>query len=103
MSTSPTSQNLRCAGCDGALEKAPEGMVVALCERCVSLPPRHFIWEMRCTACALDLNGYLHSTTQLTHRVTCPDCVWMLLQELGGTPKVDWRPEQALAEDLYAA
>ena len=33
MSTSPTSQNLRCAGCDGALEKAPEGMVVALCER----------------------------------------------------------------------
>jgi hypothetical protein len=76
------------------------------CTRCGAERPvylRHFAYQMRHTACLLELDGSRRSATLDPAAVDCPDCLWMLVHEFAQPPVPDWRAAQALGEDHYAA
>ena len=64
----------------------------------------HFAVREDMTACLLPRHDHgPRVTTPNVEEIECLDCLEMLVSTFAEAPVVDWRPDQALAEDLYAA
>ncbi len=72
------------------------------CDQAHARIPTHFAYSARSTACALPIDRTRRKASEVPARVNCPECVAMLVGELHQPIEVDWRPAQAIPEDLYS-
>jgi hypothetical protein len=80
-------------------------MTFFTCEVCKRSEGRiltHFLSGARTTACALPKDRTRRRFTTSCTKVSCPECVAMMVGEMALPVTIDWRPEQAIPEDAYA-